>query len=117
MFLWSNGDVNRLSLLGRGGMEFGTVSVAMVSSATTVNASHCVSVVSALDDQCLAHDRATTCENLKVGHAPAAGRGTVGRGGRSGQGSKGFHGSLLKEWADAAGLAEKGFHGENRTGN
>jgi hypothetical protein len=66
-----------------------------------------VTVLRALNSHCLAHDRATTGENLEIRHSPSARRDMTSGGGK---GAKGGGGGFVEEGAHRAGLSEESLH-------
>jgi hypothetical protein len=99
--------VDGLSLLSTGGVQVstrGAGSAGAVGSRATESAREQGVGASALDSQCLAHDRALSGSDLQVGHI---GLDSIGAGAeRAKCGGR----SLVQEWAHAARLTEKGLH-------
>lgn len=76
-------QIDGLSILVGSAVEFGPIDLGVVSPDTAKRTSESgIATASSLDSQSLTHDGAAATENLKVGHAAAAGRGIVGSGGR-----------------------------------
>ena len=66
-----------------------------------------VAVLCALNSHCLAHDRATTGQDLEVGHGPSARR-NMTSGGR--EGTKSGGGGFVEEGTHGTGLSKESLH-------
>jgi hypothetical protein len=83
-----------------------TINFGMVSADSAKSSGKSgIPITSALHSERLAHDRAATSQNLKIGHASTAGRDIV-RGSRRGERPKGGRRGLHEEGAKGARLVE-----------
>jgi hypothetical protein len=91
-------------------VQLGTVDAGVVRTNTAESSGECTAAAaSTLDGERLAHDRATTTENLEVRHATSSGRNIVA-GGRGGERAEGGGRGLREERAHGPRLAQKSLH-------